>query len=65
MGIIVGEVTMPLSIAVALGEVFEVPLQEIVSIIGIQDDCLRANQSHPSLPTAIKMIASSGCSGSL
>ena len=65
MGIIVGEATTPLSITVALGGVCEVPPQEIGFIIGIQDGCFRANQSHPSLPAAITMIASRGCSGSL
>jgi hypothetical protein len=66
MGIIAGEATTPLPIAVALGGVFnEVLPQEIVFIIGIQDSCLRAKQSNPSLPAAIKMIDSSGCSGSL
>jgi hypothetical protein len=65
MGIIVGEATTPLPSVVALGEAFEVPPQEIVSIIGLQDDWVRANQSNPSLPAAIKMIANSGCSGSL
>jgi hypothetical protein len=65
MGIIVSEATTLLPTAVALGEGCEMPLHEIVAMIGIQDSCFRAHQPHPSLPAATTTTASSGCSGSL